>query len=83
MRQDFPSDDHLRIIAENVRTMRAKRGLTQADLARESGVSRALISRIERSSTSIRLTSLFRIAKALRVRVRDLVSYHAPKGADR
>jgi transcriptional regulator with XRE-family HTH domain len=56
-----------------IRTIRIKRGWTQADLARRSGVSRATISRLERGHLgTFSLDTIRRVAAALDVRV-DLV----------
>ncbi len=68
------SDARMRAIAHNVKTVRQKRGLSQVELARRSNTSRSLIARFESTGTDIRIESLCRIADALRVRVRDLVS---------
>lgn len=77
MRAHPSAEDQMRAIASNVRSARLKRGLTQVDLARESGVSRSLIIRLETSASDVHVSSLSRIAKVLRVRVRDLVDYRA------
>jgi transcriptional regulator with XRE-family HTH domain len=65
---------HRHILGETVRKFRNKVGLTQEKLAEKSGLSTVFISRIEREMESPSLDSLVKIAKALGVRVRDLVA---------
>ena len=54
-----------RSIAERVRTLRAEQGLTLDELAERSGVSRAMISRIERAEASPTAALLARLCEAL------------------
>ena len=55
-----------------VRRRRMDRNLTQAELATKTGRSVELIGRIERGTVSATLETLEKLAKALRVPVRDL-----------
>lgn len=52
-------------IGERIRALRAENGLTLDQLAAESGVSRAMISRIERGEASPTASLLARICAAL------------------
>ena len=63
-----------RIIGETIRTHRKKAGLTQEQLSELADLHPNYLGEIERGETMISLLALFRIAKALRVRVRDLVA---------
>jgi transcriptional regulator with XRE-family HTH domain len=63
-------NDALRI---NLVVLRAKAGLSQAVLARRSGVSRAIISELEQGRGDVRLTTLARIAGALGTSVSALL----------
>jgi transcriptional regulator with XRE-family HTH domain len=56
-----------------VRRLREARGLSQTALAREAQVSRITLVRIESGTQDPTLTTLERIARALRVWVRDLL----------
>jgi len=56
-----------KILAENVRTFRKLRGLTQKDLAQVSGIHKQFWAGIERGERNITLSSLQRIAIALDV----------------
>jgi transcriptional regulator with XRE-family HTH domain len=64
-------EDHR--LGSSIRAIRVKRGWTQQELARRSGVSRATISRLERGHlATFSVDTIRRVAKALEVRV-DLV----------
>lgn len=66
-----------RVIAAQVRRMRQAAGLTLADLAARSGISKPMLSKIENAHTSCSLTTLARLADALDVPVTSLF-----RGAD-
>ena len=53
---------------------RKEAGLTQEKLAEKAGLHHNFIGEIERSNQDLSLSSLVKIAKALNVRVRDLVA---------
>jgi len=57
----------------NLRVYREYRGLTQAVLASESGVSREMIAMIETGKKGGSLTTIKKLAGALRVDIEDLV----------
>ncbi len=67
------SQQHRRILGETVRAKRTKADLSQEALAEKAGLSTVFISRVERGVESPSLDSLVKIAKALQVRVRNLV----------
>ena len=56
----------------NIRQVREQRGLTQEKLAALAGLHRAYIGQIERGEKNIGLINLEKIAKALKVDIRDL-----------
>jgi len=60
-------------LALKVKNLRVKRGLTQQDLADISQIDRKTVNRIENSSYSITLTTLFALAEALEVKPSDLI----------
>lgn len=62
-----------RILARNVRRLRAARGLSQEALAEEVGLRQAQISEIESGVNNITLDNLHRLAVALGVRPCDLI----------
>lgn len=57
----------------NIRKIREDRGLTQEKLAALADLHRAYIGQIERGEKNIGLKNLEKIAKALRVDIRDLL----------
>ncbi len=59
---------------ERLRTLRRLRAMSQEELAEESGVGRATISRIERGETGAHGKTLRKLAKALSVDVSELVA---------
>lgn len=65
---------HRRTLGETVRSKRTVAEFTQEKLAEKAGLSTVFISRIERGVESPSVDSLLKIAKALKVRVRDLVA---------
>ncbi len=58
---------------ERLKTLRRLRAMSQEELAEESGVGRATISRIERGETGAHGRTLRRLAAALGVGVEELV----------
>jgi len=65
--------DRLADVGGRIRTTREAAGLTLHELALLSGVSAPALSLIENGKRDIRLTSLFRIASALRVSAGDVI----------
>jgi transcriptional regulator with XRE-family HTH domain len=63
----------LKILANKLKTLRAERGLSQADLAERSGLTINDISRYERGAVSPNLENFIKIAKALEVSADDLL----------
>ncbi|MEW1806456.1 XRE family transcriptional regulator [Arthrobacter sp. SLBN-53] len=65
------------VIAAQVRHYRTTQGLSSAELAARTGISKAMISRVETATTSCSLTTLQRLADGLKVPVTALF-----RGAD-
>jgi transcriptional regulator with XRE-family HTH domain len=61
------------IMVKRMKEWRAKRRLSQRDLAHVSGVSREYIARIELGQHDPTLSTLEKLAKALHVKVRHLI----------
>jgi transcriptional regulator with XRE-family HTH domain len=61
------------LIGDQIRHTRRGKDVSQAALAKQTGVSVGWISRIERGLDMPNLMLLVKIAKALQVRVRDLI----------
>jgi transcriptional regulator with XRE-family HTH domain len=63
-----------KILGDTIRAKRIKAGLSQEKLAEKADLARNYIGNIERAEYKVTVEALARIAKALRVRVRDLVA---------
>ena len=61
------------VLARNLRTLRAERGLSQEELAHRAKVDRTYISAIERERYAISVDKLDRVAQALGVEAADLL----------
>jgi transcriptional regulator with XRE-family HTH domain len=64
---------HQKIIGEAIRRFRKTAGLSQEKLAEKADLHPVYIGELERGEEAASIHALLRIAKALRVRVRDLV----------
>ncbi|TRO89929.1 helix-turn-helix transcriptional regulator [Glycocaulis profundi] len=74
-------DNTLQEVGRRLRQARENRGLKLHELARLSGLSAPALSLIETGQRDLRLSTLFRIADALRVPVGTLVEDEPRKGA--
>ena len=68
------TQEHRRLLGEAVRSERKRVKLSQEKLAEKANLSTVFISRVERGKESPSVDNLVKIAKALGVRVRNLVS---------
>lgn len=66
-----------------LRTLRKRDGLTLAEVAEQSGVSAAVISRLERNLTRAELDTLFRLARVFGLTASDLLSLAESRTAQR
>jgi transcriptional regulator with XRE-family HTH domain len=66
----YSKDDEVVAVGSTIRALRNERGLSLRDLSRMSGLSTGFLSMVERGHSSLALTSLNNVAKALNV---DLV----------
>jgi transcriptional regulator with XRE-family HTH domain len=60
-------------LGETIRAERIKAGLSQEQLAEKANLARNYIGNIERAEYKVTVEALARIAKALGIKVRDLV----------
>lgn len=74
-----PAEPLNQVVCERVRAMRRDRGWTLEQLASLSGVSRSMLSEIERGAANPTLGVAFRIAQAFGLSLGDLVESPAPK----
>jgi len=63
----------LKILGDNVKSTRLKRGLSQDNLAEKAELHRTYIGGIERGERNVSILNIERIAKALNVKIDDLV----------
>jgi transcriptional regulator with XRE-family HTH domain len=62
------------MLGDQIRNYRKQAGFTQEQLAEKADLHHNFIGEVERGNMEISLTSMLKIAKALKVKVRDLVS---------
>lgn len=60
-------------MAIRLRQFREKRDMTQEELAAKAGISRGYLARLETARQDPTLSTLEKLAKALRVKVADLI----------
>ncbi|MBM4073826.1 MAG: helix-turn-helix transcriptional regulator [Planctomycetes bacterium] len=65
------SEDVRRMVGQNVRRLRTAAGLSQAQLAERLGADRAYISGLELGQRNPTIVTLWHVAKALGVRMRE------------
>ena len=63
----------LKKFGQRVKTLRLQKGWTQEDLARRADLHRTYIGSIERHERNVSLLNVERIAKALKVNIKDLL----------
>jgi DNA-binding NtrC family response regulator len=68
----MPEEELHRNIGSAIRDLRKKRTLTLKQLAKRTGLSVSLLSQIERAESSASVTSLYKIAHALKIRLTEL-----------
>jgi DNA-binding NtrC family response regulator len=68
----LPEEELHRNIGSAIRDLRKRRTLTLKQLAKRTGLSVSLLSQIERAESSASVTSLYKIAHALKIRLPEL-----------
>ena len=74
-----PNKEILKTFGEKVRKIRNEKGFSQEELAHKADLHRTYIGMIERAEKNITLVNIEKIAKALEVKIEDLlkISYNA------
>lgn len=67
------SSAHRKLLGQAIRTYRKKAKLTQEQLGEQADLNAKYIGEVERTEKTISVDALVRVAKALKVRLRDLV----------
>ncbi len=71
------------IVAQNLRVLRAARGLSQEKLAERASLHRTYVGSVERGERNVSLDNIDRLAKALNVQAVDLLTEaRPPEGSD-
>jgi transcriptional regulator with XRE-family HTH domain len=66
------AEDAKRLVGANVRKLRLSAGISQAELSTRMGVDRAYVSGLEAGQRNPTVVTLWHLAKALNVKLRDL-----------
>ena len=66
-------------MAANLRRLRAAQGLSQEALADRAGIHRTYVGSVERAERNVSIDNICRLASALRVDVRELLSPTRPQ----
>lgn len=77
-KQDFiaRAEKEKKMFGKRIKQIREHRGLTQIDVDISTGIPDSDVSRIENALINLKFYSIFRIAKALKVRIADLFNYN-------
>lgn len=70
-------DQHLQVLSERIRALRAGRGMTRKDLSRHSGISERYLAQLESGEANPSVALLWQIAHALDVDFHDLIGERA------
>ena len=62
-----------RIVGQKIRAYRKQAGLSQEELAEKASLSYKYVGEVERGYVNVSLDSLMRLAKALKLKLHDLV----------
>ncbi len=69
-----PSSSLTRILAENLRSLRQQKGLSQEELAELCGIHRTYVGSVERGERNVSLSTLEFFAEALEISVPNLLT---------
>ena len=71
----YKNDKFLKAFGVNLRKIRLAKKMTQEDLAFESDLDLTQIGRIERGATNTSISLAFKVAKGLKIPVKDLFDF--------
>lgn len=66
-------DDFAKIIGKNIKVMRVKRDMSQAELAFSANVDQSYLSRVENGRVNITVIKLSKLALAMNCKVQELL----------
>lgn len=67
------NEKYLRQLAERIKMRRKEMGMTQEELAEKLGTNHTFVTRMERGTQDSRITSLLKVADALKIGIEELV----------
>lgn len=76
-----PIPKERKILALNLRRLRAERGISQEELADLAGLHRTYVGSIERSERNVSIDNIAKLAAALKVEASDLLKEAPPVDA--
>ena len=65
--------DEVQKLAENLKRIRAEKGISQGDIVKATGIDKAMISNIENRKTNPTLATIAKLAKVLGVSTDELL----------
>ena len=68
-------EEGLKLLAAKLKEIRAQKGFTQEELAYQSGLTLSQIARIETMKINPTVSTMFRIARTLKINVGDLFDF--------
>ncbi len=74
-RQKIYDIEGLELLAESLKTIRKKKGITQEQLAYDSEITLSQIARIETVKSNPTVSTIFKIARTLNINVSELFSF--------
>jgi len=72
-------ENGLRAFAEHLKTVRTTKGFTQEKLSNESGLTLSQVARIETAAINPTLSTIFKIARTMKVTLPELFDFKLPK----
>jgi transcriptional regulator with XRE-family HTH domain len=71
--RDLESQKFLKALGLRLRQLRIERGLSQEELAAQSGFSRSYYTEVETGKRNVAILNLYRLAKCLKVPIQELL----------
>lgn len=65
--------EEARKLAQNLKRIRAAKGISQGDVVKATGIDKAMISNIENGKTNPTLSTIAKLAKAVGVSIDELI----------
>ncbi|MFE4571326.1 helix-turn-helix domain-containing protein [Paenibacillus chitinolyticus] len=82
MNRNKNEESYLLLLGSRIKQIRKDKGITQEELAEKMNTSSPYVGNVERGQKNITMSSLFRFADALNVRVMDLFAFESFTDSD-